>query len=50
MRNKKKQPNKVGAEIKLNQTNDQTIIEFPTNPELKTKSSRKVIAPKHLTY
>ena len=33
---KKKQPNEVAAQIELNHTNDQTIIEFPTNPNLET--------------
>ena len=46
---KRKQPNEVVAKMELNHT-DQTIIEFPINLELRTKSGRKVIAPKRLTY
>ena len=47
---KKKQPNEVAAEIELNQTNDQDIIEFPTNPEIKTRTGKKITAPECLTY
>ena len=47
---KSKQPHKIADQIGLNNTNDQDIIEFPTNPELKTKSGRKIIAPERLTY
>ena len=47
---KSKQPHEIADQIELNHTNDQTIIEYPTNQELKTKSGRKIIAPKCLTY
>ena len=46
---KKKQPNEVAAEIELNQTNDQDIVEFPTNPEIKTRTGKKIITPECLT-
>ena len=45
-----KQPHEIADQIESNQSNDQTIIEFPTNPELKTRSGRKIIAPERLTY
>ena len=46
---KSKQPHEIADEIELNHTNDQTIIEFPTNPELKTRIGRKITAPERLT-
>ena len=46
----KKQPKEIADELELNQNNDQTIIEFPKNPGLKTRSGRKIIAPERLTY
>ena len=45
----KKQPQEIANELELNQ-NDQTIIEFPKNPEVKTHSGRKIVAPERLTY
>ena len=45
----KKQPQEIANELELNQ-NDQTIIEFPKNPEVKTCSGRKTVAPECLTY
>ena len=47
---KSKQPHQIADQRELNQSNDQTIIEFPTNLELKTRSGRKIIAPERLTY
>ena len=45
----KKQPQEIADELELNQ-NDQTIIEFPKSPEVKTRSGRKIVAPERLTY
>ena len=45
----KKQPQEIADELELQQ-NDQTIIEFPKNPEVKTRSGRKIVAPERLTY
>ena len=45
----KKQPQDIAYELELQQ-NDQTIIEFPQNTEVKTRSGRKIVAPECLTY
>ena len=45
----KKQPQEIADELELNQ-NDQTIIEFPKNPGVKTRSGRKIVAPERLQY
>ena len=45
----KNQQQKIDYELELQQ-NDQTIIEFPQNTEVKTRSGRKIFASKCLTY
>ena len=44
----KKQPQEIADKLELQQ-NDQTIIEFPKNPEVKTRSGRKIVAPECMT-
>ena len=44
-----KNQQKIEDELEL-QNNEQTIIEFPQKPEVKTHSGRKIIALERLTY
>ena len=44
-----KNQQKIEDELEL-QNNEQTIIEFPQKPEVKTCSGRKIIVPERLTY